>query len=125
LVTRHFGADCTTWVAWHGGQPAAANIVLRAGAYVKAWRGAMDKDIAAPVCATELLDRLAIEDACQKGYRFYDLGGAEPGSSLARFKENLGATLRFTHELRAERLPVSRARRFSVGAVSALVSRGT
>jgi CelD/BcsL family acetyltransferase involved in cellulose biosynthesis len=124
VVARHFGANCAVWVARYGGQPAAANIVLRSGAYVKAWRGAMDKEIAAPVCATEFLDRLAIEDACQEGYRFYDLGGAEPGSSLARFKENLGATLRFTHELRAERLPVSRARRFSAEAVSALVSRG-
>jgi CelD/BcsL family acetyltransferase involved in cellulose biosynthesis len=124
LVARHFGTDCATWVAWHRGQPAAANIILRAGAYVKAWRGAMDKEIAAPVNATEFLDRLAIEEACQEGYRFYDLGGAEPGSSLARFKENLGATLRFTHELRAERLPVSRARRFSADAVSSLVSRG-
>jgi len=84
----------------------------------------MDKEIAAPVCATEFLDRLAIEDACQEGYRFYDLAGAEPGSSLARFKENLGATLRFTHELRTERLPVSRARRLSANAVSTLVSRG-
>lgn len=125
VVSRHFGADCAVWVARYRGQPAAANIVLRAGAYVKAWRGAMDKEIAAPVCATEFLDRLAIEDACQEGYRFYDLGGAKPGSSLARFKENLGATLRFTYELRAERLPVFRARRFSAEAVSALVSRST
>ena len=123
LVARHFGADCATWVAWYKGEPAAANIILRSGSYVKAWRGAMDKEIAAPVCATEFLDRLAVEEACEEGYRFYDLGGAEPGSSLARFKENLGATLLFTHELRAERLPVYRARRFSADMVSSLLSR--
>ena len=123
LVAKHFGSDCATWVAWYKGQPAAANIVLRSGAYVKAWRGAMDKEIAAPVCATEFLDRLAIEEACEEGYRFYDMGGAEPGSSLARFKENLGATLLFTHELRTERLPVYRARRLSANVVSTLMSR--
>ena len=123
LVARHFGADCATWVAWYKGQPAAANIILQSGAYAKAWRGAMDKEIAAPVCATEFLDRLAIEEACQEGYRFYDMGGAEPGSSLARFKENLGATPLFSHELRAERLPVYRARRLSADVVTTLMSR--
>lgn len=122
-VARHFGEDCAIWVAWHKGQPAAANIILRSGTYVKAWRGAMDKEIAAPVCATEFLDRLAIEDACREGYHFYDMGGAEPGSSLARFKENLGATLLFTHELRAERLPVYRTRQLSADVVSTLISR--
>jgi hypothetical protein len=123
VVARHFGANCTTWVAWHKGQPAAANIILKSGAYVKAWRGAMDKEIAGPVCGTEFLDRLAIEEACREGYRFYDMGGAEPGSSLARFKENFGATLAFTRELRAERLPMYRAQRLSAGVVSTLMSR--
>ena len=123
LVARHFGADCATWVAWYKGQPAAANIILRSGAYAKYWRGAMDKEIAAPVRANDLLHRLAIEEACQEGYRFYDMGGAEPGSSLTRFKVNLGATHLYTHELRAERLPVYRARRLSADMVSTLMSR--
>ena len=123
LVARHFGGDCATWVAWYKGQPAAANIILRSGAYAKYWRGAMDKEIAAPVRANDLLHRLAIEEACQEGYRFYDMGGSEPGSSLTRFKVNLGATLLYTHELRAERLPVYRARRLSADMVSTLMSR--
>ncbi|MBV9447677.1 MAG: GNAT family N-acetyltransferase [Streptosporangiaceae bacterium] len=123
LVARHFGADCATWVAWHHGQPAAANIILQSGAHAKYWRGAMDKEIAAPARANDLLHRLAIEEACREGYRFYDMGGAEPGSSLARFKVNLGAALLPTHELRAERLPVYRARRLSADVVSTLMSR--
>lgn len=123
VVARHFAEDCATWVAWYKGQPAAANIVLRSGAYAKYWRGAMDKEIAGPVRANDLLHRLAIEEACREGYRFYDMGGTEPGSSLARFKENLGATLQFTHELRVERLPVYRARRLSAGVASTLMSR--
>ena len=36
------------------------------------------------------------------------MGIAEPGSSLADFKERLGATLSYTHYLQAQRLPVQR-----------------
>ena len=69
----------------------------------------MDKELAAPVQANELLDRLSIEDACRNGHRFFDLGGAQPGSPIAASKEKLGATLHFTHELRAASPPVHAA----------------
>lgn len=92
LVARHFGKDCSTWVARSKGQPVAAIIVLSAGSYAKGWRRTMDKKLAAPVQANELLDRLSIEGACRAGYRFFDLGAAEPGTALAAAKEKLGAT---------------------------------
>lgn len=111
LVAKHFGKDCATWVTWSGGQPVAAIIVLRAGAYVKGWRSAMDKKLAAPVCANQLMMGLVIEEACRDGYRFYDMGGSPPESSLAAFKKKLGATLHFTHELSADHLPVAVRRR--------------
>ena len=111
LVAKHFGEDCATWVTWSRGQPVAAIVVLRSGDYVKGWRSAMDKELAAPVCANQLMMRLVIEEACRDGYRFYDMGGSAPGSSLAAFKKKLGATLHFTHELRADRLPVAAQRR--------------
>ena len=111
LVAEHFGKDCAVWVARAKGQPAAAVIVLRSGMGAKYWRGAMDKELATPVRANELLHRLAIEEACRDGYRFYDMGGTEPGSPLAAFKEKLGASLHFIHSLHAERLPVYAARR--------------
>jgi hypothetical protein len=78
--------------------------------WAKYWRGAMDKELATPVRANEFLRRLAIEEACRDGYRFYDMGGAGPGSPLAAFNEEFGATLHFTRDLRAERLPVHAAR---------------
>jgi CelD/BcsL family acetyltransferase involved in cellulose biosynthesis len=106
VVAKHFGQDCATWVARSGGQPVAAIIVLRFGGYAKYWRGAMDKDGANKVRANELLHRLAIEEACKEGYRFYDLGFARPESPLAAFKAKFGADLRPTQVLRAERLPV-------------------
>ena len=113
LVARHFGEGCATWVARVKGEPVAAIIVLSSGAYAKGWRRAMDKELAAPVQANELLDRLSIEDACRNGHRFFDLGGAQPGSPIAASKEKLGATLHFTHELRAASPPVHAARELS------------
>lgn len=106
LIAEHFGKNCATWVAKSKGQPVAAIIVLTAGAYAKYWRGAMDSEGATPVRANEFLHRLAIEEACLEGCRFYDMGAAQPGSSLAGFKEKLGAAAVFNYTLRTERLPV-------------------
>jgi len=105
-AARSFGQDFATWVARSRGEPVAAIIVLRSGGQAKYWRGAMDKELAAPLRANELLHRLAIEEACRDGYRFYDMGFARPGSHLAEFKKKLGATLHTAHTLRAERLPL-------------------
>ena len=108
-VAQHFGQDCTTWVARSAGVPAAAIIVLQAGSRAQLWRAAMDKELAAPTGASTLLQKLAIEAACNTGCLSYDMGIAEPGSSLADFKERLGATLSYTYYLQAQRLPVQRA----------------
>ncbi|MCE3553464.1 GNAT family N-acetyltransferase [Pseudonocardia sp. RS11V-5] len=104
-VAAAFGKDCATWVARRDGEPVAAIIVLSAGGHAKYWRGAMDKDLATPSRANDLLHRLAIEEACDQGRRWYDMGGAHPDSALAAFKTKLGAALHHTHELRARRLP--------------------
>ena len=108
-VADHFGEDCTTWVAFSDGVPAAAIIVLQAGSRAYGWRGASDKALAGPTRASLLLQKLAIEDACNNGCQFFDMGIAEPGTSLAYFKECLGATLSRTHYVQAQRLPVQRA----------------
>ena len=121
LVAGNFGEGCATWVARSQGRPVAAIIVLRSGAYAKYWRGAMDKEAATPVRANDLLHRLAIEEACRDGYRFYDMGFAQPGSSLAGFKEKLGTTLHFTHTLLAERIPLEAARQRSEGLIKKMI----
>ena len=88
-VAEHFGDSCTVWLARLGGQPAAAIIVLEAGRYAKY--------------------RLAIERACDHGYRWYDMGfGDEP--QLVAFKTTLGALALDTYSLRRERLPIRSAR---------------
>lgn len=112
-VAEHFGSDCAIWMARSKGRPVAAIMVLSRGTYAKYWRGAMHKELAGPVRANELLHRLAIEEACRDGYRFYDMGLSRPGSPVAAFKEKLGAVLRVAYTLRIERLPVDTAGRVS------------
>ena len=113
LVATHFGKGCATWVARSKGRPVAAIVVLSSGAYAQYWWGAMDKEGANPVRANEWLHRLVIEEACRDGCRFYDMGGAWPGSALAAFKEKLGATLHFTHFLLAAHPAIESGRRLS------------
>ena len=108
-VADHFGEDCTTWVAFSNGVPAAALIILQAGSRIYGWRSAMDKALGGPAGASQLLQKMAIEDACNNRCQFYDMGIAVPGTSLADFKERFGATPSRTHYLQAQRLPVQRA----------------
>ena len=111
-VAAAFGPDCTTWLARHEGRPVAARIVLRSGAYAKGWQAAMDKELIARLGGvSQLIDWLTIEDACQDGYRYFDLGFARPGSSIGAYKDRLGAEVVYHHTLRAERLPVQAAAR--------------
>lgn len=120
-VSRKFGKDCEIWVARAQGAPIAAIVVLRSGSSAKYWRGAMDKELATPVRANECLHSRAVEEACRDGYRCYEMGRSRPGSSLAAFKEKLGATLQPSYTLRAERLPLDAARRHTRDAVKSLI----
>jgi hypothetical protein len=117
LVARHLGAACRVWVAWRHGQPAAAIVVLRHGAQVTYWRGAMDRELIGKTGANQLLHRLAIEDACRTGAREYHLGDSAPGSSLAQFKRGFGATERHYRAYRFERLPLTAVEHGARGAV--------
>ncbi|HYH32104.1 MAG TPA: GNAT family N-acetyltransferase [Pseudonocardia sp.] len=108
VVAAHMGEAFRHYVAYDGDTPAASIIVLfgRTACYA---RGAMDRDVAAPVRANDLLQWTAIQDACAAGCTYYHLletGGSE---SLARFKERLGAASVDYCDYRIERLPVTRA----------------
>jgi hypothetical protein len=109
-VAESFGKDCLTWVARLHGEPVASLVVLYSGKYAKAWCAAMDKTLAAPLGGVnQLLDWYAVQDACSRDCRYYDLGYATPGTSLGDYKKWLGADLVFHHELRSERLPLQAA----------------
>lgn len=101
-----FGPDFAIWLARLSGQPVAAIVVVRAGGYVKYIWSAMDKENAGSARAPELLHKLVVEEACEQGYRYYDLGGARPDSSLGAYKRKFGATLVYRHTLRFERVPI-------------------
>ena len=106
-VAERLGDRCAVWVAWQDEHPAAALIVLRQGTQAKYWRGAMDRALASPTRANDLLHRLAIEDACQSSCTHYGMGESRPGSGLARFKSGFGAQEHLTETYRTERLPLT------------------
>jgi hypothetical protein len=102
------GDTLRVWVAWKGGAPAAAMLVLR-GVNASDTRGAMNRDLAGPTSANDLLQWLAIEDACRASCRTYHLGESGTSRSLAHFKEKFGARPVRYAEYRFERLPLTRA----------------
>jgi hypothetical protein len=67
----------------------------------------MDKDLAGPSRANDLLHRLAIEDACRAGCRSYHMGESGSSESLAKFKRGFGACAVAYAEYRLERLPLT------------------
>jgi hypothetical protein len=117
LVASHLGAACRVWLASRQGEPLAAIVVLRHGAQVTYWRGAMDRELIGKTGANQLLHRLAIEDACRTGALSYHLGDSAPGSSLAEFKSGFGAAERHYRSYRFERLPLTAVERGVQGAV--------
>jgi hypothetical protein len=90
-IAKILDDNCRTWVAWHQGAPAAAIIVLQGAHHAQYAWGAMDKGVAAPIYANDLLHRLAIEDACTSGLRTYDMGFSGGNKNLMRFKARFGA----------------------------------
>jgi hypothetical protein len=114
LITHALGEMCRTWVAWLDGQPAAAILVLQDQNASYA-RGMMDKELAAPTCANYLLQHLAIQEACEAGCRYYDMGETGSSRSLAHFKTSFGARPHGYAEYHIERVPITaldrRARR--------------
>jgi hypothetical protein len=78
------------YLALHEGRPVAGTVVYQATG-TRATSGAMIKELAGPVSAMHLLDRIAIEDACTAGSTHYDLGDSGNSPGLAMYKTRLGA----------------------------------
>ena len=103
---RWLGERCRVWLARVEGQPAAALVVIQ-GANAYDFRGAMDEDLMR-YRPNDLLYRLAIEDACKAGCRYYYMGDAGRSVSLAQYKERFGAQAYPYSVYHLERLPLSR-----------------
>jgi CelD/BcsL family acetyltransferase involved in cellulose biosynthesis len=103
-MAESLGDRCRVWVAWYDGQPAASKVILQ-DTSASPILGAMNKELAATSNANNLLHRLAIEDACQAGCRFYDFGESGFNDKLAHFKIEFGATSYEYADYHIERLP--------------------
>jgi hypothetical protein len=90
-VAEAFGDQCRIWVARSEGRAAAALIMLVHGARAFYWRGYSDMELAGRTRANVLLQRLAIEDACRAGCRWYNMGESGRSASLMEFKARFGA----------------------------------
>lgn len=119
-MADRLGSAFKLWVAWVDREPAAAIIVLqdKNASYT---RGAMNKDLAGPSRANQLLHRMAIEDACQAGCKRYHMGESGSSSSLSQFKERLGAVPYSYAEYYIERVPITAADRKLRGAVKRII----
>ncbi len=102
------GDRCRIWLARVGGESAAGIVVLQ-DTNAHYTLGAMDKDLAGPVRANFLLQKLAIEEACAEGCRYYSMGETGRSETLARFKSHFGAVAYEHHEYHVERLPITDA----------------
>jgi hypothetical protein len=119
-VMAGLGGDGRLWVAWSGGRPAAAILVLQ-GANAHYTRGAMDEELAGPTRANYLLHARAIEDACHAGCASYHMGESGSSRSLAQFKEAVGGRPHDYAELVVERLPLTAADRLARSAAKAAI----
>jgi len=106
LVAKTMGEAMRIWLAWVNGLPAAAILVLQYG-NVNVPRAAMNRDITGTTCAGVLLHKMAIEEACKAGCRYYHLGESGDSVSLAQFKERFGAVAYPYAEYHIERLPIT------------------
>jgi len=107
-MARHLGHRFCHHVAFHQGRPVASAIVV-VGRSAHDTRGAMDRGLAGPVRANDLLQAYALHHAVDHGCRHYHLGESGGSSSLAHFKEKFGARALPYDEIRLERLPITSA----------------
>jgi lipid II:glycine glycyltransferase (peptidoglycan interpeptide bridge formation enzyme) len=122
-IADHLGDDCSVWVAWHQGQPAASVILVR-GSSTSYTKGAMNKDLAGPTRANYILHKLAIEDACDRRCSYYHMGDTGNSRPLAQFKTRLGAAAYPYSEFHVETLPITRVERSLRDAARRIVGFG-
>ena len=119
-MAKHLGGDFCHFVAYHEGRPVASSIML-IGPAAHDTRAAMDRDLAGPVRANDLLQARSIEHAVERGCTQYHLGESGANEQLAAFKERFGAVGHHYAEYRIERLPVTRVDSAARGTVKRLI----
>jgi hypothetical protein len=123
-IAERLPGTVAIWIARQHGEPAAGIIILR-GPNDYYTRGAMNKKLAGPSRANFLLHWLAIQDACQRGARWYQMGeSGKADNPVSHFKENFGAFAYEYPTLRLDRLPATRLYRNARAASKAVFVAG-
>lgn len=107
-IAEQLGPMCRVYMAYRDGVPAASSITLQA-ANVNDSRGAMDRELAGQSGTNYLIQKMAIEEACKAGCRYYHLGESSPNSGLSQYKERFGAVGHPYFEYHIEKLPITKA----------------
>jgi hypothetical protein len=106
-IAKRTDGGVAIWLARSRGEPAAAIVILR-GPNDHYTRGVMRKELASPTRANVLLHWLAIQDACQRDARWYQMGQSNfGGDPVGVFKESFGARAYAFPEFHLERLPIT------------------
>jgi hypothetical protein len=119
-IAAKLGAACQIWMAWHQGEPAAAMLVL-CHHNVNDARGAMNEELANATGANNLLQKLAIEEACRHGCRYYHMGESGTSAGLAYCKSRFGAVGLPYAEYHLERVPITTIDRQMRGVLKRLI----
>ncbi|MCU1600779.1 MAG: hypothetical protein JWO22_1488 [Frankiales bacterium] len=119
VLADHLGDAFRVWVARIDGRPVAANVAVF-GRAAHATRAVSDTT-RAPSGVMQHLDWLAIQEASARGCSVMHLGESGQSSSLAFYKEGLGAVPHDYAEVRIERLPLTAADRAARTAVKRLI----
>jgi CelD/BcsL family acetyltransferase involved in cellulose biosynthesis len=109
-VASKLGEDCRIWVASWDGRPVGAAISLYAGDTAIGWRAFTDRSVPYRFRLHELLITRRIQEACERGCRYLELGESVGTRSLAAVKERMGGREHLFAEYCFERLPLSPAR---------------
>jgi hypothetical protein len=115
--------SCRFIVARRHGELLAGVILMTYGEHASYWRGYSDLRQAGPTRANNLLQHLAIQEACARGCRTYNMGESGGVASLIEFKTRHGAVAQSFDEYHYERLPYSTLRNARIK-VEALLGRG-
>jgi len=90
VLRRRASGQETLWVALCDGEVAAGAVCLYAGSHVAYWHGAARADYFSkrPV---HLLLVTAIEDACRRGFAWFDFNPSGTHEGVRKFKKSFGA----------------------------------
>ena len=106
------GSAFFTCVKWEG-RVIGGHLNLHRGAWVTAWSGVTDPELARTHFPSTLAVWGDVEEACRRGALWLDLGASDGLATLAEFKRTLGAATRERGWYLAERAPRRLLRRLA------------